>query len=99
MGGAFFLIFQTFLINIFQQYSFVASCLLVGDNLNGIIPKLGKSQYFFNNIFYIFDRRRLENACTDDGMHFTHKLIFDLDRKYVPKAEVIIHVLQVVGDK
>uniref|UniRef100_A0A1I7UKE2 C2 domain-containing protein n=1 Tax=Caenorhabditis tropicalis TaxID=1561998 RepID=A0A1I7UKE2_9PELO len=42
---------------------------------------------------------RTENACTDDGMHFTHKIIFDLDRKYVPKAEVLIHVMQKVDDK
>ncbi|CAO4380373.1 unnamed protein product [Caenorhabditis nigoni] len=44
-------------------------------------------------------KKRAENACTDDGMHFSHKLIFDLDRKYVPKAEVLIHVMQVVDEK
>uniref|UniRef100_A0A8R1I534 Uncharacterized protein n=1 Tax=Caenorhabditis japonica TaxID=281687 RepID=A0A8R1I534_CAEJA len=44
-------------------------------------------------------RRRAENACTDDGMHFTRKINFDLDRKYVAKADVLFHVMQVVGDK
>ncbi|CAI2353807.1 unnamed protein product [Caenorhabditis sp. 36 PRJEB53466] len=44
-------------------------------------------------------RRRAENACTDDGMHFTRKLIFDLDRKYAAKAEVLIHVMQIVDNK